>query len=866
MPARRSDRLGAYRAKRAAERTPEPFGGERVGPGHLFVVQQHAARRTHYDFRLEMHGVLWSWAVPKGPSSNPDDKRLAVHVEDHPLDYAEFEGRIPEGNYGAGAVILWDRGLWVPLTDADRGLAEGKLLFELRGHKLRGRWTLVRTRENWLLIKERDEWAGEEGTEGYPRDSVLSGLTLDELASGADRGEPVRAELRGLHAPERVVRARDVKVMLAVSRERPFSRAGWVFELKYDGYRMIAGKEGERVVLVSRKGRDITATFPEIARAVGALPFERLVLDGEVVVHDETGMPSFARLQKRGRLTRATAVARAAVELPATLYVIDLLGFESFDVRPLPLTQRKRILKDVLPTVGPLRYSEHVDEHGERLYEQICAMGLEGVVAKAAGARYRGGRSHDWVKIKAEKTDDFVVVGFTEPKGTRAGFGALHVAQFLGGRLRYAGRVGSGFTQRELDDVRAQLTRVAREDPPCEIPAEVDTGVVAHWVEPQLVCEVRFKERTEQGLLRAPVFLRFRDDKQPAECMREVVDSTEPAAVAEREAPRAVPFTNLDKVFWPSAGYTKGDLIAYYRGVAEWLLPYLRERPLVLTRYPDGIEGKSFFQKDAPDYVPEWIRLERIWSEDAQREVRYFVVEDAESLLYVVNLGTIPLHVWSSRVGSLERPDWCILDLDPKEAPFRHVVKTARAIRALCRDIALPSFVKTSGASGLHVLIPLGRQVTHAQSRTLAELLARVIVAELPDVTTVTRALRERHGRVYIDYVQNGHGRLLVAPFAVRPLPGAPVSMPLRWREVSGKLDPRRLTIANAAKRMRALKGDPLRALLELKPDLQAALEHLSERLNAAEDSPHRAQRKKHGGHRGKRRVKGQKRATQGAE
>ncbi len=836
MPARRSDRLAAYRAKRRAERTPEPFGGERAGPGHLFVVQQHAARRTHYDFRLEMHGVLWSWAVPKGPSPNPEEKRLAVHVEDHPLDYAEFEGRIPEGNYGAGAVILWDRGLWVPLADADQGLAEGKLLFELRGYKLRGRWTLVRTRENWLLIKERDEWARAEGTESYPRDSVLSGLTLDELADGADPARPIRAELGRLGAPERALRARDVKVMLAVSRDRPFSRAGWVFELKYDGYRLVAGKESDRVVLLSRNGRDLTATFPEIARAVRALPFERFVLDGEVVVHDETGMPSFARLQRRGRLTRATAIARAAVELPATLYVIDLLGFGDYDVRPLPLTQRKRLLKEVLPSVGPLRYSEHVAEHGEQLYEQICAMGLEGVVAKAADARYRGGRSRDWVKIKAEKTDDFVIVGFTEPKGARSGFGALHVAQFVDDRLRYAGRVGSGFTERELEDVHARLTRAARQDPPCEIPADVDTGTVAHWVEPQLVCEVRFKERTEQGLLRAPVFLRFRDDKSPEECRHEAAEAAEPPAAPEPEAPRSVAFTNLDKVFWPAEGYTKGDLIDYHRGVAEWLLPYLRDRPLVLTRYPDGIEGKSFFQKDAPDFVPEWIRLERIWSDDAQREVKYFVVGDVESLLYIVNLGTIPLHVWSSRVESLERPDWCILDLDPKEAPFKHVVGTARAIRALCRDIALPSFVKTSGASGLHVLIPLGRQVTHEQSRTLAELLARVIVAELPDIATVTRAVREREGRVYIDYVQNGRGRLLVAPFAVRARPGAPVSMPLRWREVTGRLDPRRFTIANAAKRMRALKGDPLRAVLDLKPDLKEALAHLSERLNAAQE------------------------------
>lgn len=834
MPASRtqSERLRAYRGKRSAERTPEPFGATAKAPGHLFVVQQHAARRIHYDFRLEMHGVLWSWAVPKGPSPNPDDKRLAVQVEDHPLDYADFEGRIPQGNYGAGTVIVWDRGLWVPRDDPDEGLARGKLLFELRGFKLRGLWTLVRTRENWLLIKERDDWARAQGTESYPTDSVLSGLTVDELAAGADPTGAVSAELHRLGAPERAVRARDVKVMLAVPRERPFSQAGWVFEVKYDGYRLVAGKEGEQVVLLSRNGNDLSGAFPEIARAVRALPFERLVLDGEVVVHDESGLPSFERLQRRGRLTRRPAIERAAVELPATLYVIDLLGFAGYDVRPLALVDRKRLLAGLLPSVGVLRYSEHIAGHGERLYEQICALGLEGMVGKAADSRYRGGRSREWVKIKAEQTDDFVVVGFTVPKGSRSGFGALHLAQFVADRLVYAGRVGSGFTEGELGEARARLMRSIRADAPCEIPPDADTGVVAHWVEPKLVCEVRFKERTGGGLLRAPVFVRFREDKPPAECVAQDAERSEPAPVAEPAGrPRTVSFTNLDKVFWPAEGYLKGDLVQYYRSIAEWLLPYLHERPVVLTRYPDGIEGKSFFQKDAPDYAPEWIRRERIWSEDAQREVRYFVVEDTESLLYIANLGAIPLHVWSSRVGSLERPDWCILDLDPKEAPFRHVVETARAIRRWCRNIELPSFIKTSGASGLHVLVPLGRQVTHEQSRTLAELLARVVVAELPDIATVTRALRERGERVYIDYVQNGYGRLLAAPFAVRPLPGAPVSMPLRWREVSARLDPRRYTMRNAVKRMRALEGDPLRAVLELKPDLQAALERLSERL-----------------------------------
>jgi len=833
MSADHSDRLRAYRAKRSAERTPEPFGGE-PGARRLFAVQHHAARREHYDLRLEVHGVLWSWAVPKGPSPDPGDKRLAVRVEDHPLDYAEFEGRIPEGNYGAGAVILWDRGVWIPEGDPDQGLARGKLVFELQGYKLRGRWSLVRARRDWLLVKERDAWAREGRAGAYPPGSILSGLTVRELAQGRDPAVPLARALCRLGAPRRRVRARRVKVMLAAPADAPFSREGWLFEMKYDGYRLIAAREEGAAVLLSRRGHELSRAFPEVARAVAALPFEHIVLDGEVVVHDERGLPSFARLQKRGRLTRAAAIRRAARAHPATLYVVDLLGFGDFDLRALALGERKRLLRRVLPSVGPLRYSEHVEGEGEALYRHVCQLGLEGMVAKDASAPYRGGRSRRWLKVKSEKTDDFVVVGVTEPKGSRRGFGALHVAQYVHGRLVYSGRVGSGFGAQALERAAAWLERLRREEAPCVLPEGIDTGTVAYWVAPELVCEVRFAERTGHGLLRAPVFARWREDKPPEACVREPAlqhEAPEAEASPGAESGRGVPFTHLDKVFWPREGYTKGDLIEYYRAVSPWLLPYLEDRPVVLTRYPDGIDGKSFFQKDAPDFVPDWIRVERLWSEDARREIGYFVLEDVESLLYVVNLGTIPLHVWSSRIGSLERPDWCILDLDPKGAPFAHVIRIARAIRALGQEMGLPSFVKTSGRTGLHVLVPLGGRLTHQQSRTLGELLARVVVAELPDIATVARSLGRREGRVYIDYLQNGHGRLLVAPLSARPAAGAPVAMPLGWREVRRGLDPQRYTIRNAVKRLRALGGDPLSPVLRGASDITAALERLGERV-----------------------------------
>jgi bifunctional non-homologous end joining protein LigD len=839
-----SDPLGAYRAKRSLDRTPEPGGRAAAAAplaGGLFVVHKHAATRLHWDLRLEMDGVLKSWAVPKGPSRDPADKRLAVHVEDHPIEYGDFEGIIPEGNYGAGAVIVWDRGAWVPIEDPHAGLAKGKLLFELKGYKLRGVWTLVKIKrgeKEWLLIKERDDAVQVGGDAPFPEESVLSGVTVEDLKEGRDRAAPIRQELAKLRAPERLVRAADAEPMLAETREAPFTKAGWLFELKLDGYRVRAAREDGEARLITRNGHDIAVSFPEIARAVAALPYEHVILDGELAVLDDAGHPSFQRLQNRAKITRALEVRRAAVESPATLYVFDLLAFEGFDTRPLPLAKRKAVLETLLPRSGPLKFSEHFETKGEALYEQVVRLGLEGIMAKKADSVYRAGRSPNWLKIRADRTGDFVVVGFTRPKGSRSGFGALQLAAYRDGTLTYIGRVGSGFTARQLKDVAGQLEGAKRPTPPCEglVPKDKETT----WVEPALVVEVRYKEWTEDHLLRHPVFLRFRDDKPLAECQMPGDEKRESGNVEPAEATipdsrfpiREVVFSNLDKVFWPEEGYTKGDLIEYYRAVSPWLLPYLKDRPVVLTRFPDGIAGKSFFQKDAPVFAPEWLRTERIWSEDTQRDIDYFVCNDVESLLYLINLGTIPLHVWGSRVTTLERPDWCILDLDPKEAPFPHVVTVAKAVKRLCDEIELPCFIKTSGSTGLHVLLPLARQCTYEQCRQLGGLLARVIATELPDIATVTRQVGKRGGRVYLDYVQNGHGRLLVAPFSVRPLPGAPVSMPLEWREVTPRLDIRKFTIKSAPARLQKLASDPLLPVLEAQPDLVHVLQRLDQRVD----------------------------------
>ena len=658
-----SDSLSRYRAKRSPDTTTEPFGSISSVPGRLFVVHKHAARNLHFDLRLEMEGVLRSWAVPRGPSYDTNDKRLAVHVEDHPLEYGDFEGVIPAGNYGAGGVIVWDRGEWIDLEDWRTGLEKGKLLFELRGHKLRGRWTLVKIKKSereWLLIKERDEWVRSPGTD-FPEESVLSGLTVEEVKEGRGPAVALRRALEEAKAPRARVDLTSVQPMQAEPADDPFTRDGWLFELKLDGYRLLAGKSHGEVTLLTRKGNDYTAVFPEIARAIRALPFDDIIIDGEVVVLDDRGMPSFARLQRRGRMSSPIEIRHAAVEYPATFYAFDLLAFEDFDVRPLPLATRKALLLEAMPKVGIVRGLDHIEREGERFLAQVRELGLEGLIAKKADAPYRGGRSDLWLKIKTEKTADFVIVGYTAPKRGRSGFGALQLADRVGGRLTYAGRAGTGFNDKLLGELRSTLDEMVRDTPPCEGPT-IENGAeplpasaipetkTTTWVEPRLVCEVRYREWTPDGLLRHPAFLRMRDDKSPEDCERqgwlaqagepedaphsaiamgtprdEAGDAADdPGLVRERASADAVPgepsgrvgtevertiaFSNLTKIYWPGEGYTKGDLIEYYRAIAPRLLPYLRDRPLVMTRFPDGIDGKSFYQKDAPEFAPSWIR------------------------------------------------------------------------------------------------------------------------------------------------------------------------------------------------------------------------------------------------------------------
>jgi bifunctional non-homologous end joining protein LigD len=548
-------------------------------------------------------------------------------------------------------------------------------------------------------------------------------------------------------------------------------------------------------------------------------------------------------------LSKPRDIAAAMGRVPVRAVFFDCLALEGHDLRGLPLDARKECLARVLPPAGVVQAGGHIEKEGEAFYEAASEMGLEGVIAKRASGPYAGRRSPDWVKIKCQRRQEFVVGGWTDPKGSGRRFGALHVGVYEGDALRHVTRVGSGFDDALQDRIWADLQKLRRETSP--FGAGGPGGREDHWVEPQLVCEVRFTEWTADGGLRHPIFMGMRTDKKPADVRREIEgvpdvvpeddvmagegDATAAAsarrtAAARAPAPREVRLSNLKKVFWPDEGYTKGDLIAYYDVVAPLMLPYLRDRPIVLTRYPDGIKGKSFFQKDAPVFVPDWMRLESVYSKDSDREIKFFVLDDAESLRYVANMGTIPIHMWSARSGSLERPDWLVLDLDPKGAPFAHVVEVARALHGILEELELPSHPKTSGASGLHILLPLGRRYTHEECRTFARLLATLGQHAKPEISTLARPLHARAGKVYIDWGQNGHGITIVAPYSLRPVPGASASCPLRWSEVNGKLDPADFTLRTLPRRFEKME-DPLAPVLGKGFDMQSAIRAIEKRM-----------------------------------
>ena len=610
------------------------------------------------------------------------------------------------------------------------------------------------------------------------------------------------------------LRVEDITLQLCEPRTAAFTRAGWLWELKLDGFRALACREEDQTRLVFRRGRDAADKFPEIAQAVGAIGADDFILDGELVIQDGDGKPIFQKLLERSTITSTQQIQHLAQSSPAVYYAFDLLRLDGKDLRGLPLKDRKALLHQLLPKEGRVRVVDHVEEQGEALLEAVRAKGLEGIVGKKADQPYRGGRGPDWVKVAFTSISDFAVVGYAEE------FGALHLAVHDAKGFVYAGKVGAGFGPKQQKAVRAELTAAKRDTPPCRGPLTDDKDVV--WTEPILAVEVRYKNWPVGLSPREPVLLRFRPDKRPEECVP-------PEGVVARSAipPPFVTLTNPQKVYFPDEGITKKEVFDYYRAVSPWLLPYLKDRPLMMTRHPDGITGKSFFQKSRPPKgAPDWLRTTPVHNEEENRDLEQIVCDDLKTLEWVANMGTLPLHLPAGRLPDITRADWCVVDFDPKKAPFAHVITLAHTLRKICEKAGLPSFPKTTGSSGLHVMIPLGAQVEHGFAVQLAEMLAQMIETQHPDISTTERVVSKRGDRVYLDCYQNGNSKLIAGPFCVRAKPGAPVSMPLTWPEVKKGLSPTQFTIHNAIARLEA-RGDPMAPLLTLKPALQEALGRL---------------------------------------
>ncbi|MGH3007952.1 MAG: DNA ligase D [Gaiellaceae bacterium] len=772
-----SRKLSEYERKRDRKKTPEPFGGKRRGRAPIFVVQRHDARRLHYDFRLERDGVLASWAVPKGVPLEPGEQHLAVHVEDHPLEYASFEGQIPQGNYGAGTVEIWDHGTYELLEEKK----DGGLTVRLRGKRLDGTWALIPAylsgdEKNWLILRKREE--------------------------GATAAGPRRT-----YAP----------MLASLVQELPAGE-GWLFEPKWDGYRALAYVRGGEATLRSRRGNDLSRRFATIAKELPkALRTPDAIVDGEVCALDESGRPSFSAMQQ------------GKPETPFVYEIFDVLEIDGEPLLDLPLTERRERLEELVVPSRTIQVSGAFHD-GEALLEAAREQRLEGVMAKKAKSRYQAGsRGRDWLKIKTHGRQEFVICGWTKGQGRRAGtFGSLVLGVQRGKELAWVGNCGTGFSERAIGELLAKLEPLRRDSTPFPAApkmAKVRKGDVA-WVKPELVCEVEFLEWTHDGHLRAPSFQGLRDDK--------------PARAVRREAPveaeeDGVKLSNLDKLFWPeddpNGPITKGDLLDYYRAVAPALVPHLKGRPFTMRRYPDGAYGKAFFQKDAPKHMPEWIPRFRVQVSTRERPpkkrwIEAPLVNEKRALLWMANMGCIDMNAWYSRVDKPDRPDFALFDLDPSpDVGFKEVVQVALAVKEALDALGLASFPKTSSAEGMHVLVPIERRSTYAQTREFCEIVAGAIARTHRGLATTEWSKAKRRG-VLIDANQNGEGKTIASVYSVRPRPGAPVSTPLRWEEVAESLDPTSFTMDVVLERIRR-HGDLFEGVLTTRQRLEPALRAL---------------------------------------
>ncbi|MGI8526211.1 MAG: DNA ligase D [Pseudolabrys sp.] len=854
--------LKTYRAKRRFDATSEPHGklrhSARTKRGHAYVIQKHDATRLHYDLRLELDGVMKSWAVTRGPSLNPDDKRLAVEVEDHPIEYNKFEGTIPKGQYGGGTVMIWDRGSWEPNEDPHRGLKKGHLTFRLDGEKLQGDWHLVRMhkrqgekRNNWLLIKTKDDEArgakGKDILKELPL-SAVSGRDLDEIAAGGPtrkatgKRKPAAkvrktksAALRATTPARRSTPLPDfVEPALATLADKAPEAANWVHEIKFDGYRLQARLDHGRVKLLTRRGLDWTAKFTPIADRIARLRAESALLDGELVVEDENGVSSFSLLQldlKEGRTDRMT------------FYAFDLLHLDGHDIRKLPLGQRKAQLSALLgrdSKSGQLRMSESLDESGPVLHKHACRMGLEGIISKRDDTPYRSGRGHDWLKIKCSDRQEFVIAGFVPSTADRHAIGALALGYYEAGKLHYAGRVGTGYTNRLARDLFKKLKAIRQDRTPFRtVPVEERGKNGALWVEPKYVGEVAFHGWTHGERVRQASFQGLREDKPAKDIARErkFAAATRKSHAKRSNAKRSnakpatkakgivddrvgkVRLTHPDRVYWEDAGVTKRDLADYYAATWDWMRPHLVDRVIAIVRCPEGAAGQCFFQKHASAGIEaKFLRL--VKEPDGDKSI---AVRDLDGLIALAQAGALEIHVRGSSAGHLEHADRLVFDLDPGPGvDWADIIAAARDVRERLAGIKLRTFAKTSGGKGLHVVLPI-KPTPWEKAKDFCRAVAEAMAADSPDKYVANATKAKRPGRIFIDYLRNSREATAVAPYSTRARPGAPVAVPIDWSELGKLKSADQYTVLNLAQRLDKLRKDPWDAMAKLKQTLPQA-------------------------------------------
>lgn len=847
--------LKEYVDKRRFEDTPEPKPKPVKQPKQqpMFCVQRHDATRLHYDFRLEIDGTLVSWAVPKGPTLDPTKKHLAMHVEDHPIEYGSFEGNIPAGNYGAGSVMLWDRGTFELIGDMPGRdqIKRGDLKFRLSGEKLNGEFAIVHMRgrgkgNEWLLLKKRDPFAQEGWDVEEHARSVLTGRTQQEIADNlpavkksaarkraaaktTKAGAPNNAALKKkTNEKTRPAMPREAKPasmpdffppMLAVSAKQPPKGKGWVYEIKWDGVRALCFIQNGQVRMFTRNGNRCDQQYPELLVLPHYVDASTAIIDAEIAVLDEQGRSRFSLIQPRLHVTDPNSISHLARKTPATLFAFDLLYCDGYDLRGAPLVERKQMLNARLPATERIRLSDHYETGGDEMLEAARQLGLEGIIAKKASSKYETRRSDCWQKIKVLQEQEFVIAGFTH--GERELFSSLVLGVYEGRDLVHVGQVGTGFDGKSLQLLHGRMKPLIVSKSPFSKGVKLPRKVT--WLRPELVASVRFLEFTPDGQLRAPVYLGLRDDKPAAEVHR---DQT-----SDRPAPPAVedlPITNRNKVWFPADKITKGDVIDYYNDIAELIVPHLAGRPLSLKRYPNGINEEYFFQKNAAESFPAWIPTETIPSED--REINYVVCNDKQSLLYLTNLGCIDHNPWMSRIGSLDNPDFALIDLDPVECGYDKIVQAAQLVRAELEALEIEGYPKTTGGDGMHIYIPLEPVYSYDHVRSFAEILSHLVLAKNRELFTTPRSVsKRRKGTVYFDYLQIAKSKTISAPYVVRAYPGAPVATPLEWREIHKGLKPSNFHLRNVRDRFQK-KNDLFSPVLHKAQRIETALARLRNR------------------------------------